>query len=125
ARAASAAARTTGTRSRRRRAMPHVRKEAAEAPGLATPTLVTADGQVRPRRVLIVEDEDAARQKLQHLLQTDPGLQVDATKDGDQALRLLTEENYSILITDLRMPRLDGMQLLKEVQRRGLPVTVI
>src|SRR5262245_53551130 len=103
-----------------------LRKEAPETPGLAPPAAMTGDGSpVPPRRVLIVEDDDSARQKLQHLLQTDPHLQVDATKDGDQALHLLTENNYSILITDLRMPRLDGMQLLKEVQKRNLPVTVI
>ena len=59
------------------------------------------------------------------MLQTDPALRVDTTKDGDQALQRLLENNYSVLITDLRMPRLDGMQLLKEVQRGGLPVTVI
>ena len=87
-----------------------LRKEAPETPGLSPPAAMTGDGSpVPPRRVLIVEDDDSARQKLQHLLQTDPHLQVDATKDGDQALHLLTENNYSILITDLRMPRLDGM----------------
>jgi DNA-binding NtrC family response regulator len=72
-----------------------------------------------------VEDDDKARHSLQQILQADPDLRVDATKDGDQALQMLVENNYSILITDLRMPRLDGMQLIKEVQRRGLPVTVI
>src|SRR5204863_2152051 len=44
---------------------------------------------------------------------------------GEQALRALLEDNYSIVITDLRMPKVDGMQLIKEVQQRGLPVTVI
>ena len=103
-----------------------LRKEAPETPGLSPPAAMTGDGSpVPPRRVLIVEDDDSARQKLQHLLQTDPHLQVDATKDGDQALHLLTENNYSILITDLRMPRLDGMSLLREIQTRHLSATVI
>jgi DNA-binding NtrC family response regulator len=79
----------------------------------------------RPRRILIVEDNELARQKLQELLQTDPRLQVDATSDGSEALKSLLDQNYSIAITDLRMPHLDGMQLIKEVQQRGLPVTVI
>jgi DNA-binding NtrC family response regulator len=83
------------------------------------------ESALTPRNVLLVEDDEHARTKLQALLQTDPGLHVDSVKDGDQALQKLLENNYSILITDLRMPRLDGMQLLKEVQRRGLPVTVI
>jgi two-component system response regulator AtoC len=97
------------------------RKDVAEAPAPVT----LAETPLPPRGVLIVEDEEKSRNKLQELLQVDPELRVDTTKDGDQALQRLLENNYSILITDLRMPRLDGMQLLKEVQRRGLPVTVI
>ncbi len=105
--------------------MPHSRKDTpSEANGPAAPA-APIETPLPPRSVLLVEDEDAARTKLQALLQTDSGLRVDVTKDGDQALQRLLENNYSILITDLRMPRLDGMQLLKEVQRRGLPVTVI
>jgi DNA-binding NtrC family response regulator len=87
--------------------------------------ITAADVAPPLRGILIVEDDEGARTKLQALLQTDAGLRVDTTKDGDQALQRLLENNYSVLITDLRMPRLDGMQLLKEVQRRGLPVTVI
>jgi DNA-binding NtrC family response regulator len=79
----------------------------------------------RPRRVLIVEDNDLARRQLQQLLQHDPHLQVDTTSDGSKALEDLTAHNYSIVITDLRMPNLDGMELIKEVQRRRLPVTII
>jgi DNA-binding NtrC family response regulator len=102
--------------------MAHPRKDTVESNGTPVAPDETA---LPPRGVLIVEDEEGARNKLQALLQTDAGLRVDTTKDGDQALQRLLENNYSVLITDLRMPRLDGMQLLKEVQRRGLPVTVI
>src|SRR5438552_9252302 len=52
-------------------------------------------------------------------------MQVDVCGDVDHALKLLTENSYSLLITDLRMPKLDGMQLIEEIQRRRLPVTVI
>jgi DNA-binding NtrC family response regulator len=78
-----------------------------------------------PRRILIVEDNDQARKQLQELLQFDPGLQVDSTSDGRQALRKLEDQPYSIVLTDLRMPSLDGMELIKEVQKKSLPVTVI
>jgi DNA-binding NtrC family response regulator len=105
--------------------MSHQRKEAAETNAPPPPAPAPAEPPLPPRGVLIVEDEENARNKLQALLQSDPSIRVDATRDGDQALQRLLENNYSILITDLRMPRLDGMQLLKEVQRRGLPVTVI
>ena len=78
-----------------------------------------------PRRVLVVEDNELARRELQKLLQADSQLQVDVTTDGDQALRQLMEHEYSMLITDLRLPNIDGMELLKHIQEKGLPVTVI
>jgi DNA-binding NtrC family response regulator len=80
---------------------------------------------VMPRRVLIVEDNESAGRQLQKILQQDPMLQVDTTNDGNKAIETLRQNTYSIVITDLRMPRMDGMQLIKEVQERSLPVTVI
>jgi DNA-binding NtrC family response regulator len=88
-------------------------------------TAVSKDAEAVPRRILIVEDNEVARRQLQQLLQTDLNLQVDATGDGHKALQDLAEHNYSIVITDLRMPRLDGMELIREVQQRRLPVTII
>src|SRR5262249_14307108 len=55
----------------------------------------------------------------------DPNLRVDATGSGRDALSRLSQGNYSILITDLRMPSYDGMDLIREIQERRLPVTVI
>lgn len=77
------------------------------------------------RRVLIVEDNQLAREQLARLLQADPQFQVDATGDPEQALEDIIERNYSIVITDLRMPQFDGMELIREIQQRRLPVTVI
>ncbi len=81
-------------------------------------------GSVR-KQVLIVEDNDVARKQLQQLLQGDGQLQVDTASNGRQALRKLEEKHYSIVVTDLRMPEVDGLELIKEVQRRSLPVTII
>ena len=77
------------------------------------------------RRILIVEDEESDRKDLQALLQTDSDLQIENTQDGKLALERLAEGTYSIVITDLRMPGLDGMELIRQIQQRGLPVTVI
>src|SRR5271165_7374375 len=77
------------------------------------------------RRVLVVEDCEDTRQSFQQLLELTLGIEVDLARDGDQALALLLERPYSIMITDLRMPRLDGMKLIEEIQARRLPVTVI
>ncbi len=89
------------------------------------PSNGSPNGTTIPRRILIVEDNELARRQLQQLLEVDKTLQVATTNDGERALQELMERNYSIVITDLRMPRLDGMQLIKEVQRRSLPVTII
>jgi DNA-binding NtrC family response regulator len=78
-----------------------------------------------PRRVLIVEDNELAARQLQQVLQADSQLIVDTSTDGRKALQNLEETVYSIVVTDLRMPGFDGMQLIKEVRERGLPVTVI
>jgi DNA-binding NtrC family response regulator len=89
------------------------------------PKTVAEDSVPGPRRILVVEDNELARKQLQQLLQSDPNLRIETTDDGNKALRELVEHDYSIVITDLLMPRLDGMQLIKEVQQRNLPVTVI
>ncbi len=80
---------------------------------------------IMQRRILIADDNELTRQQLQKLLEADKKLKVDTVGDGAQALEALTGQNYSLLVTDLKMPRLDGIQLIEEVQRRRLAVTVI
>jgi DNA-binding NtrC family response regulator len=77
------------------------------------------------RRILIAEDNELTRQQLQRLLEADKRLKVDTVGDGSQALEAVGAQNYSVLLTDLKMPRLDGIHLIQEVQRRRLPVTII
>ena len=71
----------------------------------------------------MVEDNEDTRQSFQQLLELALGVEVDLARDGNQALALLVERPYSIMITDLRMPKLDGMKLIEEIQTRRLPVT--
>ena len=77
------------------------------------------------RRVLIVEDNETARKQIQVFLETDPDLAVDTAANGSDALKALAERPYSVIVTDLKMPRVDGLQLLEEVQKRRLPADVI
>jgi DNA-binding NtrC family response regulator len=78
-----------------------------------------------PRRILIVDDNNLAGRELAQWLSDGPDLKVDSVTDGSQALKKLEENHYSVVITDLRMPHLDGMELIQEVQKRRLPVTII
>ncbi|HEV3204823.1 MAG TPA: sigma-54 dependent transcriptional regulator, partial [Gemmataceae bacterium] len=78
-----------------------------------------------PRRVLIVEDNELTCKQLKQILAADPLILVETLGDGNKALEELAAKNYSIVVTDLRMPHMDGMELIREVQKRRLPVTVI
>ncbi len=76
------------------------------------------------RRILIVDDEEAARQGLGQIL-TEDGYEVFLASDGEEALRQVAQESPDILLTDLRMPGMDGHELLNRV-RQGYPdMTVV
>ncbi len=92
------------------------------APG-ETPPAETAPPS--RQRILIVEDSETARKQIQVFLETDPDLAVDTAANGSDALKALTERPYSVIVTDLKMPRVDGLQLLEEVQKRRPPADVI
>jgi len=77
------------------------------------------------RRILLVEDEEDTRDSFQQLLGMALGIEVDLAADGAAALRMLGERPYSVVVTDLRMPKVDGLKLMAEIQARRLPVTVI
>ncbi|WP_206108150.1 sigma-54-dependent transcriptional regulator [Paludisphaera soli] len=77
------------------------------------------------RRMLLVEDDEDTRNSFQQLINMALGIEVDLAVDGSQALELLGRKPYSIVVTDLRMPKVDGLKLMAEIQARRLPVTVI
>jgi DNA-binding NtrC family response regulator len=78
-----------------------------------------------PQRLLVAEDLEDARTTLQQLLHLSLGLDVDVAVDGQQALQMLEQRPYSILVTDLRMPKLSGLKLMEAIGERKIPVTVI
>ncbi len=59
------------------------------------------------------------------MLQVSLGLTIDLATDGARALEMLREQPYSVVVTDLRMPRLDGMELLRAIQSERITATVI
>ena len=77
------------------------------------------------QRILVVEDNEDARKALQKMLQTGVGVTVDAVADGGRALEAMAERSYSVVITDLKMPRMSGMELIKAIQDRRLNATII
>lgn len=74
-------------------------------------------------RVLIVDDEPKVRQHLRMLLNTRNVCEIAGEAcDGAEALKMMDAAAPDIVITDIRMPRMDGLQLLKEIQRQGFTV---
>src|SRR5262245_1186846 len=86
------------------------------------PTPVAPDSN---QRLLVAEDLEDARTTLQQLLHLSLGLDVDVAEDGQKALQMLETRPYSILVTDLRMPKLGGLKLMEAINDRKIPVTVI
>ena len=64
--------------------------------------------------ILVVDDESGITSALEYLLQRD-GYQVETAANGRMALEKLRERTYDLLLSDLRMPELDGMGLYEEL----------
>ena len=74
-------------------------------------------------RILIVDDEESMRDFLSIMLHRE-GYQVDTAVDGAQAVVHLREHNYDLVISDIKMPRMSGLELLAHIKERT-PETVV
>jgi two-component system, NtrC family, response regulator AtoC len=70
----------------------------------------------RRTRILVVDDEEIVRESLSAWLAKD-GYTVGSAEDGPTALERLRREHWSILLADLKMPGMDGLQLLLEARK--------
>lgn len=66
-------------------------------------------------RVLVIDDDAVGRYTLRGLLE-DEGLEVEEAADGQIALDLLAKHDFDLILSDLRMPRVDGMEFLRRTQ---------
>ncbi len=76
------------------------------------------------RRILVVDDEDKMRRLLEMALLA-MGHEVVQAGDGEAALARFAETPFDLVLTDLRMPRLDGLGLLRALRERGADVPVV
>jgi two-component system response regulator AtoC len=76
------------------------------------------------RRVLVVDDEENIRLVLRTLLKRH-GYEVEAAPGGEEALGLVESFGPDVVITDVRMPRMGGMDLLSTLRAKGNDATVI
>ena len=77
-------------------------------------------------RVLLIDDDESFREVMLFNLQEE-GLEVDVARDGHEGLNLFFKKDYQLVITDLKMPGADGMEVLRSIKQRSpeVPVVVI
>ncbi|MCD6048834.1 MAG: response regulator receiver protein [Verrucomicrobia bacterium] len=75
-------------------------------------------------RILYVEDDDSLREMGYQLLSRH-GYDVDTASDGNEALTALHRNSYQLLVTDQKMPRLTGAELVMQIYREGLRLPVV
>ncbi len=76
------------------------------------------------RRILVVDDSELICQQLSQLL-AHPDRRIKVAHDGTTALEWLVESNFSLVLTDLCLPGIGGLDLIREIRQRDLPVTTI
>ncbi len=75
-------------------------------------------------RVLVIDDEAIVRVSCERVLKPE-GYDVVVTSRGDEAIELLEKENFDIVLTDLKMPDMDGLEVLKTIKQKWPDIQVI
>lgn len=78
----------------------------------------------RDWKVLLIDDEEGIRRVMSITL-ADAGYQVVTASDGESGLRMCEEESPQIVITDIRMPGMDGIEVLKRIKEKDPDMEVI
>jgi two-component system, NtrC family, nitrogen regulation response regulator NtrX len=78
-------------------------------------------------KVLLIEDEASIRAVLKDILndQKELKLEVDEAKDGVEGLAKLESEHYDVVFCDIKMPKMDGMEVLTQAKEKGINATFI
>ncbi len=74
--------------------------------------------------VLLVDDEVSFATSMQRLLSR-RGFNVKIASDGPTALRLIAEEQFDVVVLDIKMPGMDGIQVLREIKKFSADINVI
>ncbi|OLD43203.1 MAG: DNA-binding response regulator [Gemmatimonadetes bacterium 13_1_40CM_2_70_7] len=75
-------------------------------------------------KILVVEDDKTVAQYVKRGLE-EAGNHVDAAGDGEQGLNLASDGHYDLLVLDLRLPKLEGRELLRTLRDRGVAMPVL
>jgi len=87
-------------------------------------TTVRSLPPIPPKQILIAEDDIVAAHTLRLALTVD-GHSVDVAGDGEQALLLFFGKGHDLVITDFRLPKMDGLELAEAIKQRSPATPVI
>ncbi len=87
--------------------------------------LIDVESEDSVTNVLVVDDSDVDRLLMEGLLGQASGFVVIAAENGVQALKKLEEWSIDIILTDLQMPKMDGLELVKKIRENKLEIPVI
>ena len=79
--------------------------------------------------VLFVDDDSMNRRVVKDMLEI-AGVKMDEAPDGQSGLDMIEQENYTLILMDLRMPGMDGLSAIKQIRNRSdekaeLPILVV
>jgi len=74
--------------------------------------------------ILVVDDEENAREGLSKILSKE-GYSVEVASDGKEAIDRLKKVRFDLVITDMRMPQMDGFEVLREIKKMSEDIGVI
>ena len=80
--------------------------------------------QYQKKRVLVVDDDDAIRMMVERVLKREQ-YEVESARDGFEAIEKLTRNDYATVLLDLMMPRVDGHGVLRYLEEKPQPPSVI
>ena len=73
-------------------------------------------------KILVVDDMAAIRTSLREILEEEKH-EVEEAKDGEEALKKLQSEYFDVAFCDIKMPKIDGIELLERVKKEGIGTT--
>jgi DNA-binding NtrC family response regulator len=76
------------------------------------------------KKVLVIDDDEGDCYLVEDILSED-GIQVDIAVGGEMGIRLLSEKEYPVVITDLRMPDIDGMAIIDFTRKRHMNSLIV
>lgn len=76
------------------------------------------------KQILVIDDDKSVREMFQHVLQ-DESFEVDTCETGVEGLEKLKADNYDLVLLDLKMPAMNGIQTLREIRKINKELDVL